>query len=500
MGFGVGVNRIVPSQWQGYKWTGLATPSDTLVRRLLEDIGNGCVLPTVDSLAIGQSSRPRRQRLYIDLLSDERLAAILHADDPIFLSSTAGDLQAMCNVISDWAVRHRASFHVTSRKSVVIPMLAPGIDTGPALAVPVFLTTESQGRQQRHKLTMSLSHRWLGMLWSACLDFAPELNNRLALADKNATEIILLVESRALPLDMAIEIFESKVDGLLAYGRWLTGACVDEAPLQYDTYYARWALRLLGAPPWRRAAIAQSELGWGLTGFARAVRDVALKLARLQRQSELDVYASSARDAADVSGSWYARANDILVRLGLPQPVLTCASSDAEYHGYKCQVTTSLKLISVKSHEASIALSSATLPYQYLQAECPSQILAECRTVTLGWQAQIAVRSWIRLRAGYIELASRGESRSAARIRTCIFCSGPSRNSVVHVLGRCGHWVGKRASFLRAAGFSADAQAEKIAVAILTQRPSEEGFEPAVMLCAEVDRVAADFWARCRAE
>ena len=141
-----------------------------------------------------------------------------------------------------------------------------------------------------------------------------------------------------------------------------------------------------------------------------------MKLARLQRQSELDVYASSARDAAEVSGSWYARANAILVNLGLPQPVLTCDSSDAEYHEYKRQVTASLKLISFKSHEASIALSSATLPYQHLQAECPSQILAECRTVTLGWQVQVAVRSWIRLRAGYIELASRDESRSAARI------------------------------------------------------------------------------------
>ena len=98
---------------------------------------------------------------------------------------------------------------------------------------------------------------------------------RLAIANKACVEQASLVEAGALPLVLAIPIFESKIDGFLSYGRWLL-ACVEGAEALYNSYFDQWALRLLGAPPWFHGAKAQSELGWALSGFARAVRDMGL--------------------------------------------------------------------------------------------------------------------------------------------------------------------------------------------------------------------------------
>ena len=144
--------------------------------------------------------------------------------------------------------------------------------------------------------------------------------------------------------------------------------------------------------------------------------------------------------------------------------------------------------------QASVAESSAILPYSHLQESCPCTVLQECSTADLEWQTRIAVRSWLRLRADLIELTSRSGSRSSARIRSCIFCSEPSRNPSVHVLGRCARWGQLRAEFLAESGQGTTARAEEVAVAMLTMRPGMPGFGAAVRLCGEVDAAAKEFW------
>lgn len=47
----------------------------------------------------------------LNMHADERVAVILHADDPVFLASSAGACQALLADVAEWAFRHKAAFH-----------------------------------------------------------------------------------------------------------------------------------------------------------------------------------------------------------------------------------------------------------------------------------------------------------------------------------------------------------------------------------------------------
>ena len=165
---------------------------------------------------------------------------------------------------------------------------------------------------RRTRLSVESEHKWLGLLWSAGLFFECAVRQRLAIADKLFQEINHLVAANAIPIHAAVVLFEAKVDGFVAYGRWLFGACVDAAPNLYNLCYDKWSLQLLGAAPWRRASVAHAELGWHLTGFARAVRDVSLRLAKLLLSGRHDIYVQSFHSAKEAPASWNVLSRQLL--------------------------------------------------------------------------------------------------------------------------------------------------------------------------------------------
>ena len=74
-------------------------------------------------------------------------------------------------------------------------------------------------------------------------------------------------------------------------GRWLY-VLVPTAESALDEALERWARALLGADPWRSSAVARSEFGWHVSGFARAVRSLAFRRARLWARESADWYRS----------------------------------------------------------------------------------------------------------------------------------------------------------------------------------------------------------------
>ena len=82
-----------------------------------------------------------------------------------------------------------------------------------------FATAGSGGAQQC--LYFKDVHRWLGILWPHNLGFAAALHDIVARASCACAPLVGLVTSGAIPITLAMEIFEVKVDSVLRFGRWL---------------------------------------------------------------------------------------------------------------------------------------------------------------------------------------------------------------------------------------------------------------------------------------
>ena len=492
LGMGIGLKRTVPPAWAGHVWKGSGTPCTNLVRRLLLDVKDGRLLPEPDALQAWPDLEASALKV-IDLLSAERLAALLHADDPVFLASSRGELQNMLDVIADWAHRHKATFHTGKAKSVVMPIYQGCDESAIASLAQVDMIKREEGVPTRVALHVTLSHRWLGLPWSASLNFTAALQGRLAAADSTVRELASLVASGALPLPVAAEVFEAKVDSYMAYGRWLF-ACEPEAEDSLNRKYGAWALQLLGAQPWRRSAAATSEMGWRLTGYARGLRDMALHRARVMCYAETDLYSQVYRSAASVPTSWNRKSASILRRLNLPMPEDMESFSKV---AYTTQVTKALQEMSQHNLEVSLQESSQPLPYLCVQMPT-SPALQACLASDLPWEVLANVKSWCRLRAGLVDLACRDGRRSGARHRSCIFCNEPSnRNPLKHVLGICQEFNDLRQPFLNQECHTPNSS-EEIALCVLSQEPGSENFPAAVRLCTEVDRRADMYWSEAR--
>ena len=149
-----------------------------------------------------------------------------------------------------------------------------------------------------------------------------------------------------------------------------------------------------------------------------------------------------------------------------------------------------LKAHSAAAAAASFKESSATLPYVQVQASFPSTMLSRCAEARLSWAVMVGVRSWCRLRASFVEL----RMRSSGRVQACIFCGGPSRNALVHVLGKCRIWNEQRTGFRASATLNSAASPETIAMKVLTSQPEEEPFSIAVEWSTEIDKRAQLYW------
>ena len=70
-------------------------------------------------------------------------------------------------------------------------------------------------------LTIVKEHKWLGILWPANLDFRSVLIARLKQCSVIVAQLAGLIRMGTLTWAVAQELFESKVDSVMALGRWV---------------------------------------------------------------------------------------------------------------------------------------------------------------------------------------------------------------------------------------------------------------------------------------
>ena len=131
-----------------------------------------------------------------------------HADDPLFLSSSCGALQAIVAEVASWAHKVGAAFHVGMSKTV---------------AMFYGLSSVPQGALNYGGVPLQgvVLHKWLGVLWPSSLDFTAFLQQRTHVAAVALSQLAGFAASSAIPWLLVAELFESKVDSILDFGRWL---------------------------------------------------------------------------------------------------------------------------------------------------------------------------------------------------------------------------------------------------------------------------------------
>ena len=116
---GVAMQPGIPLLWQGHQWSGQGTPRDDWTRRILHSLPQGPDLPSCAALRRQQDLEASAARA-LDLNAADRLAILLHADDPVLLASSWGELCRMLLIVERWAPLHGACFHVGADKAVLM--------------------------------------------------------------------------------------------------------------------------------------------------------------------------------------------------------------------------------------------------------------------------------------------------------------------------------------------------------------------------------------------
>lgn len=483
-GFGVGINLPMPPAWQGHLWQCKDTPLSALVNDLVSSLRSGARLPSRHMLCAWPALEASAARA-LDICAPERVVMILHADDPIILASSAGELQRTLDAVTVWADRHGARFHASSSKSIFMS-LPRCVESPPVLVLNAHSGTD------RQELQYKVVHRWLGILWPSDLSFEGALGQAIAKASAACAPLIGLVAASAVPLTVAMEIFELKVESVLRVGRWLYAlACGAQARL--NELFESWARSLLGADPWRNGGVARSELGWHLCGFARAVRCVALRRARLWSRGASDWYGTFFAHAGTLEVGWAHSSAALLQKWGVadwPEVASICPT----YKSYQHYVSSVLLGSCSIELLASLRTHQAQVPYTTFQ-DSPSHVISEVRSLGFSWDVQIRLRGWFRLRAGLPCLRALHGRRSNARHQVCIFCGTGVRNATVHAIGLCRVWGELRNIFLAALAGSPSSP-DEICKSALGINARAAGFQEAVDLCYGIDRGASEFWRR----
>ena len=116
---GVAMHPCFPQLWLGHRWSGQGTPRDEWTQRILRSLPQGPDLPSCAALRGEQDLEASAARA-LDLISAQRLAILLHADDPVLLASSWGELCRMLLIVERWAPMHGACFHVRADKTVLM--------------------------------------------------------------------------------------------------------------------------------------------------------------------------------------------------------------------------------------------------------------------------------------------------------------------------------------------------------------------------------------------
>jgi len=452
-----------------------------MVATLAFALTNGGDLPSpldLDGDSVLEASAMRA----LDLCARDRLAMVVHADDPWLVASSAGELQRTLRLVESWAASHKACFHVTSDKTVVMSSRGATMPSQPIVMRP---DPDGQPVELQH---VSL-HRWLGVLWPRDLVFCAALNEAIALADHAMAPLSGLCSSGAIPLTLALELFESKVDGVLNKGRWLYTLAPMAKP-RLDNALEHWARLLLGADWWCNGAVCRSELGWTLSGMARGVKCVALRRARLHNLPASDWYLSYFNACKSLSCGW-AAASEQLLSAWQVQDWNVFRETGRSYDAYKASLFAQLGNACLEEWGASASGHGAQIPYNVFQPR-PSIAMHRIRTMELCWGRQLMVRSWCRIRAGLVCHRHLDGQRSRAKFQHCIYCDARIRNAMKHTLAVCPRWEAMRAPLL--SGLSVMSP-DAFSSSILGLQPGEVLFENMLRFCQALDTAAHDFWA-----
>ena len=287
---------VIPPAWRDHVWIGKGKPIPQLVHNLRICLVDGKALPPCGLLGRWPDLEASAARA-MDLHSNQRVVALLHADDPTFVSSSCGALNHLLLDVAIWTRRHRAQFHQASGKTVWMCTAYTEEMTDVQVTMP------SPDLSTTVVLQQKLTHRWLGVLWSNVLYFKADMEAKLQAASSVLGQLAGLVVCRALPIALAIQVFESKVDSMLVLSRWLW-ITLPDAKERLNRCYEGWAKLLLGSDFWRNGAVACSEAGCSLSGEARLVRDTAMRHARQLRGDLPDFYASLYMQVYDIPEGW----------------------------------------------------------------------------------------------------------------------------------------------------------------------------------------------------
>lgn len=163
--------------------------------------------------------------LPLDKAAPLKLAPVLHADDPVLLASSFGGAQKMQNVVGSWAFREKTSPHCTGSKSVAMAGCSHALVSNEASLPPLIMKVPGKPGKPTAALTYVDIQKWLGKMWPRDLDFTVDMKTTLRKAQSNFVSIAGIATSNVLPLCITMELFESKVEGIMRFGRWLYATC-----------------------------------------------------------------------------------------------------------------------------------------------------------------------------------------------------------------------------------------------------------------------------------
>jgi len=249
---------------------------------------------------------------------------------------------------------------------------------------------------------------------------------------------------------------------------------------------------LLGSPSWRSGWVAMAELGWRLSGFGRALLDVATRRATLWLLAPGDLYGDVFRASHTVSDlSWAFRSRELLHRFGivdLPEWG-HCGGSRKPYLRYVRHVLEARYLAQLKSEVSKHLLP---VPFLSYSGGIPPDFVAVLN-ITCEWKLLVAQRALARYRAALLDLGHNSGHRTRASVQTCIGCGLRVRMPGVHCLVACKRFALVRASLVPVFGSSGWTQVG-IATQLLGCRPGSAAYLDVLKLVQTIEDVENAFW------
>ena len=479
---GVAIRPDLPANWESHRWSGQGVPQPHLVASLLHDLNTRRHVPDSSELQADPDLEASAARA-IDLRDQNRLCLLLHADDPVFLASSWGELCRMVLMIERWAPAHGARFHISDNKTLVFRLGGFGQMQHIFFRPSPSATCASLSRG-------SGPHRWLGWMWTEDGGALETLQARLHAASGVFSTLAGLCSSNVVPLPFVLKLFEGKVDACMRPGRWLFAVLATDAAQILDDAYARWARILLGVPSWMPAHAVFWELGWSLSGMARAVLDVAMRRARMQCWDSDDLF-RRIFDAASHSATddtWSSKSLRLLREWGIRD--FCEGNMHLGIREYKRYVKHVLEARCLEKQQSCIQSSTCFLSWRVIYPKlAPHDLLASILKQPMSWSSLLASRALCRLRLNLFPLGHRQGSFSKARVVKCIACDKSVQGPLAHVLLSC-----ERFAEARGALASCECPAEGSVSGILCLQPGQEGFEELLALAREVQDYVFAYW------